>query len=139
MAEEQDAPDMAPRNRFVYEGGKFTPGAPLGLGDDDIEAALVRAGYEPQQVGEESQAGYTLWEDTSTFGPWVVCFGMTNRCCWITCPTWPDLIELLAKLSTIALAGLIREYDQDGNNCPAHLPVGPVRAYGQRPGRPRKE
>jgi hypothetical protein len=137
MAEEQGVPARTPWSRLVYEAGKFTPGDPLALGED-IEGALAKAGYEPQQVGSEGDLGYTLWEKAPV-GPWVVCFGTSGACCWITCPTWPDLIELLAKLSPIALAGLIRDWTPDDENCPAHLPVGQVRAYGQRSGRPRKE
>jgi hypothetical protein len=117
---------------FVYEGGRFTPGDPLGLDSaEDYQEALQKQGYLlSQDVGENCSLSYTLFEHEDD--GWVVLFRTFGRCAWILCRDWPDLIDLLHKLSTIALAGVLSHSDQDGRDAPCHMPIGPVKPFPPR-------
>jgi hypothetical protein len=111
---------------FTYRDGKFIAGDPLGLNDSDsINKALERHGYSPSQdVGDDAGLCYSLWEHDER--GWVVCFDTATGGCTIVVEGWPDLVDLLAKLSVIVLAGTLRDWDDNGKNCPVHLPVRQV-------------
>jgi hypothetical protein len=122
---------------YVYQGGRFVAGDPLGLDDpsspaDTMDKRLEELGYIPsQKAGDDSGLSYELYEKGGN--SWVVFFSTCYHYCIIVVYTWPDLIGLLRDLSVIALAGLIRTDadDEDGRlqTAPAHLPVAPVRPY----------
>jgi hypothetical protein len=91
-----------------------------------------REGYSLcRRVGQEHDLSYELYVNHANDGgeDWLVRFEAAGYLCSVRCDGWPDLIELLAKLSTIILAGLIRDEDHDGRPCPPHLPVKPVKPH----------
>jgi hypothetical protein len=100
----------APPHVFVQEGGRLAPGDPLGMGrGGDLADVLGGLGFEQTQcVGEPAGLNYCLWERRDG-GAWVVVFATAMTWCQVLCRTWPDLIDLLERLSPIALASLLAD------------------------------
>ncbi len=100
-------------NYLVYRNGVYRREDPIEFTAADnserccSEVLETRGYHRSQDVGDTSGLSYTLWEH-HTEG-WVVNFGTACRFCCIHVADWPDLIDLLHKLSIIALAGLITE------------------------------
>src|SRR5262245_59047085 len=93
---------------FEFKDGKFMEGGlPPGF---DIEAEdwvqeLNRCGFSSSQgVGDDNGLHYELLEGSEG---WVVLFATADLCFYIRVKSLPDLIELLSKLSVIALAAAL--------------------------------
>jgi hypothetical protein len=83
----------------------------IGEAVEDFDDRLKAAGFGlSQTVGDASGIHYELWEHTERH-EWIIVFGTAGYWCPILCQRWADLIELLAKLSPVALAGMIQEAD----------------------------
>jgi hypothetical protein len=110
---------------LVSKEGRLSVGDPFGIQAAEAnvgEDALAALGYSlSQEVGDRGGISYVLYEHPEK--GWIVRFDTVDRFCLIACPTWLDLIPLLASLSSIALAGLINHVDVLGLDCSAHLPV----------------
>ena len=97
---------------FVFRGGQFLPCEPVyaGLPDaepDDLDSLLRRSGFTcSQTVGCEHGLHYELWHSDEPSLKWLVVFLTTAYFCQVACDSWPDLIELLAKISPTVLAAL---------------------------------
>ena len=117
---------------FVFRNGKFIPGDPLNLDSHpDGNTSLEKLGYHlSQEVGCAAGLHYDLWEHENR--GWIIHFSTACRFCAVVVEEWPDLIELLGKLSTIALAGVLIDQDDDGRECPVHMPVAAVKPYRKR-------
>jgi hypothetical protein len=93
--------------RYVYEGGHFIPGDPLGFDAAADDSAVLSESYNLiQTVGREAGLHYTLHEKDHARG-WVVFFGTGPFRCCIVVESWPDVIHLLRDLSGIVLGGLV--------------------------------
>lgn len=94
---------------FLFEAGQFKPFEvfpPTGK-VTNLDDQLRDAGYvECQTFGDTCGTHFDLHErDVADTGrEWLVVFGTPFSWSLIACRTWPDLFELLAKLSSIALA-----------------------------------
>lgn len=88
---------------FLFRGGAFAPVPELVSGDWEQWLADNKF-HLSQTVGDEAGLHYRLYEGEEA---WLVAFGTAGRLCVIRCEAWPDLIELLAKLSPIALAAIL--------------------------------
>jgi hypothetical protein len=97
---------------FVFRGGQFLPCEPVYAGLPDAECADVDSLLRKldfthsQTVGCEHGLHYELWHTDEPSLKWLVVFSDTSYFCEIVCDSWPDLIELLAKLSPTVLAAL---------------------------------
>jgi hypothetical protein len=109
---------------YTFAGGTYTATGPLPGFNPEADSAdeeLTRLGFvRSQTVGDPSGLSYELREHEDVDkGGWVVLVQTAGRYCYLLCHTWPDLIELLAKLSTVALADCLR----DSRGCEGYLPV----------------
>lgn len=86
--------------------GAYTGPSGAVLNDcDDQGDELAMLGYHRAQVvGDEEGLHYELFEHAKQREQWVVMFCTFGSYTTIACETWPDLIDLLAKLSPIVAA-----------------------------------
>src|SRR5437588_9356522 len=78
--------------------------------EEDDDAFLSKQGFQKDiEVGNSVGLGFEVWESSKTEGEWVVSFGTSGLTCYIRCYGWPNFIELLSKLSPIAIASLNRD------------------------------
>jgi hypothetical protein len=88
---------------FVFKKGKFKACAPFpwtGEHDPTPKDCICS-----EEVGDANGLNYGLYEPTDgQLAFWIVEFRTASRTCRITCASWPDLIELLAKLAPIVQA-----------------------------------
>ena len=74
--------------------------------DTSLESILASRGY--QQVAEYGHdKTIELWEHQDLSPRWLVSLGFPDSYKLICCPETPDMIELMAKLSPIAIADLL--------------------------------
>lgn len=75
--------------------------------ETDDDAFLLKEGFLKQsEVGNTNGLNFEVYEKGSSEGEWVVSFGTSFSACYIKCSGWPNFIELLSKLSSIAVASL---------------------------------
>jgi hypothetical protein len=99
----EEAPAAVPGD-YLFEGGRFIPAGVPEFGDDVPGSPFFRS----QEVGDPCGLHYVLYEH-KTAGEWIVRFCTSSFCTDILVKSWPDLIELLGKLSPIALAAILDE------------------------------
>jgi hypothetical protein len=94
---------------FHYKAGAYIP-------DESITNDPESDGFSvEQEVGDTNGLHYKLLvsdahkEDVPL--RWIVSVNTACYGCLIQCDSWPDLIELLAKLSPIALASIFDHQD----------------------------
>jgi hypothetical protein len=103
---------------FLFKGGTFLPHSfdwpteVIGSEASEVGDELYRMGYTPSQnVGDDSGLSYQLHEKDDPRS-WVVVFQTASSYSVILVETWPDLIDLLGRLSPIVLAA--QEDTSDG-------------------------
>jgi hypothetical protein len=94
--------DGKPRvGKYRFSDGKFDA-------DNSISDEPESDGWRTSQhVGDQCGLSYSLFEKQDE--PWIVIVNTAAEYCLIACYTWPDLIELLAKLAPIAISGWMNE------------------------------
>ncbi len=99
---------MALQSSFLFKSGQFLP-IPDPEYNQEGQGEFV--GYhKSQDVGDESGLSYALFEsrgETPKTYPWLVAFFTAGQGCTICCDSWPDLIDVLGKLSPIATAATL--------------------------------
>ena len=128
-----DGATMDKFHDFRFAGGVFTPldlAARFPNGSDGATGEdrwLKSIGFHRSQaVGDQNGLSYELHE-CSEERAWLVLFQTAGKATYILCETWPDLIELLSKLSVIALAGVIDQGPREQG--PAALCVRDTKEY----------
>lgn len=97
-------------NDYRFENGRFNRCDPVVSHkkdpddqEDDVDGMLISAGFTTSQhFGEPYGLSFTLYESDNCF---VVSYCTACKYCLISCTEWPDLIELLEKLSGPVLLG----------------------------------
>jgi hypothetical protein len=98
---------------LLFENGEFKEDHWPEL-SGDWDAAFKAEGYSKcQTFGNDNGISFEVW-DSNTEGAFLVVFQTADASCAIRCWGWQNLIELLSKLSPIALAGAI-EYGELGS------------------------
>jgi hypothetical protein len=92
---------------LVFTDGRFQthPEPPCAMPRD----WLADQGYfSSMAAGDAHGLGFKLYEHDAG-GKFVVRCDTPTGCCFIVCSSWPDLLELLSKVSTVALCGAMRQ------------------------------
>ncbi len=88
---------------FRFTDGRLIEDHSFTLPDGTVSDELRKAGYLlTQVVGDTDGLSYDLYEHDEK--GWLVMFNTASSSCEIVVSDWPDLVELLAKLSPIVLA-----------------------------------
>lgn len=98
---------------YIFKDGKFVSGAEVEFNEDGVADGCYPGFHQSQAVGCTYGLHYVVYEkydrdeDGPYEGPFIVEFSTSGYWCPILCEGWPNLIELLAKLSPIALAAMM--------------------------------
>lgn len=114
---------MPASERFVFADGKFHPQdwLPERIDPNGDDGLTYVGYYSARIVGPQIGVHYELHhqdydEDGDGGTSWIVEFFIPGMRCEILCHTWPDLLELLAKISPIVTAATGNDQGIIGTN-----------------------
>lgn len=100
---------------YKYNEGTFKQMEVKWLEASETDKAIRENGYHIQQsVGDTNGLSYELFSNQEASLKFCIIFQTASEFCVIFVEDWPDLIELLSKLSVIAIAGAMGEGTTSG-------------------------